>query len=233
MPRCNCLPRRLTTPLAVDRTYAPRTVAIVALASLVLGFLVVFGGGMMLLRPKLRARASTDGSGRTAGGFTESPTATTTDAGSMAGPVDDDAPTGTANQGAGATPSPGAGTAAEPTTAAGITIGPASISRCFDRGPPTPIRGADCGSLADFDRHVASRSTQIAACARSGAHGRLSLYLDFRFSTSNATGWGLPTSNIPNPGNVAACAKTAVLPLPFASMQHAHDRYVVVVPIDW
>ncbi len=222
----------------MERTYAPRTVAFVALASLVLGFVVVFGGGLLLMRPKARARtATTSSTGRVAGGFADdaSTTAAAADAGSLAGPVDDDAagstaaPSGDDGGGAGAP----AGPAPEPTLSAGITIGPASVSRCFDAGPPTPIRGADCGRLVELDSHIASRATQIAACARSGAHGRLGLVMDFRFSTSYANGWGSPTSNIPNPGNVAACVKLAILPLPFANIRHQHDRYLVIVPIDW
>jgi hypothetical protein len=216
----------------VERTYAPRTVAIVALASLVLGFLVVFGGGMLLLRPKIRSHR-TEGSPQSVGGFADDASGSSVDAGSMAGPLDDDAtPNAPASNNASATATaPASG--GEPTQSAGITIGPASISRCFNPGPPTPIRGADCDRLTDLDRHVSSHATQLAACARAGAHGRLSLLLDFRFSTSYATGWGLPTSNIPNPGNVAACAKSAILPLPYSSMHHEHDRYVVVIPIDW
>lgn len=220
----------------MERTYAPRTVAIVALASLVLGFLVVFGGGMLLLRPKLRGRASGgEGSSQAAGGFADDASAGRVDAGSMAGPIDDDGGATAPSDNSAAT-NPGAPSNAatpEPTQSAGITIGPASISRCFNPGPPTPIRGADCDHLADLDRHVASRATQLSACARSGAHGRLALLLDFRFSTSYATGWGSPTSNIPNPGNVAACVKNAILPLPYSSIHHEHDRYVVVIPIDW
>jgi hypothetical protein len=218
----------------VERTYAPRTVAIVALASLVLGFLVVFGGGMLLLRPKLRSRTAGQGSSGSVGGFADDGGGASVDAGSMAGPVDDDASANSTRDNTPANAGTGANAATpEPTQSAGITIGPASISRCFNPGPPTPIRGADCDRLADLDRHVSSRATQLSACARSGAHGRLSLVLDFRFSTSYANGWGSPTSNIPNPGNVAACVKNAILPLPYSSIHHEHDRYIVAIPIDW
>jgi hypothetical protein len=186
----------------------------------------------------MRSRTAGEGSSQSVGGFADDASSGSVDAGSMAGPVDDDASTNSpsdnntaANSGTGAPPSNTA--APEPTSAAGITIGPASISRCFNPGPPTPIRGADCDHLADLDRHVSSRATQLSACARSGAHGRLSLILDFRFSTSYANGWGSPTSNIPNPGNVAACVKSAILPLPYSTIHHEHDRYIVAIPIDW
>ncbi|MEI8258976.1 MAG: hypothetical protein WCJ30_25180 [Deltaproteobacteria bacterium] len=221
----------------MERTYAPRTVAFVALASLVLGFVVVFGGGLLLMRPKARARtaATTTASASTAGGFADDASSgPVPDAGSLAGPVDETPGAGgeTPADDAGGVAAP-SGPAPEPTQSAGITIGPASVSRCFNAGPPTPIRGADCDRLVELDSHVASRATQIAACARSGAHGRLGLVLDFRFSTSYANGWGSPTSNIANPGNVAACVKLAILPLPFANIRHLHDRYLVIVPIDW
>lgn len=219
----------------MERTYAPRTVAIVALASLVLGFIVVFGGGMLLIRPRARARehAAIEASERRGpGGFSDDASSVLADAGNLAAPADDDAASsGASSDDAGSTPP--AGPSPEPTQAAGITIGPASVSRCFNPGPPTPIRGSDCDRLTELDSYVATKATQIAACARSGAHGRLSLVIDFRFSTSYANGWGSPTSNVPNPGGVAACVKAAILPLPFANIRHQHDRYLVIVPIDW
>ncbi len=113
-----------------------------------------------------------------------------------------------------------------------VVVGPPSISRCFDAGPPTPIAGANCGSLAALQQHIAGRATQLAACGR-GGHGRLALVLDFRFSTAFVRGWGSPASTVPRAGDVTSCVKNAVFPLPFASMPHDHDRYLAVVPIDF
>jgi hypothetical protein len=121
----------------------------------------------------------------------------------------------------------------DPVQVAGITVGPTSISRCFDRGPPTPIAGSQCDRLTGLDRHIVSKATEISACARNNAHGRLALVMEFRFSTGFMRGWGSPTSNIGNPGAVSACVKAAISPLPFAQIPHEHDRYLVVVPIDW
>lgn len=219
----------------MERTYSPRTVALVALASLVLGFVLVFGGGLWLLRPRPRTRTSAPPAlVRSAGGFVDDATSAPGDAGNLSGPADDDASASPEVSGDGAsTVRPTEAPTAEPTQSAGITIGPASISRCFNAGPPTPIRGAECDRLVELDNYIASRATQIAACTRSGAHGRLGLVMDFRFSTSYANGWGSPTSNIANPGNVAACVKLAILPLPFTNIRHLHDRYLVMVPVDW
>lgn len=231
-----CAAEPSNTSAAVERTYAPRTVAIVALASLVLGFIIVFGGGMLAIRPRSRARdhaeTSTNAS-HGAGGFADDASgALIADAGNLVATADDD---GGSNGASNDDPTPAApvGPPAAPTQSAGITIGPSSVSRCFNPGPPTPIRGADCDRLTELDSYIATKAPLIAACARSGSHGRLGLVIDFRFSTSYANGWGSPTSNVPNPGGVAACVKAAILPLPFSQIHHQHDRYLVIVPIDW
>jgi hypothetical protein len=116
---------------------------------------------------------------------------------------------------------------------AGITLGPASTSRCFNQGAPNPLPSAQCDRLAALDQYITTKAADIAACARSGSHGRLSLVLDFRFSTSFMRGWGSPTSSVPNVNGVTACVKRVISPLPFGNIPHQHDRYLVVVPIDW
>lgn len=223
-----------------EATYPPKTVALVALGSLVAGFVVVFGGGMLLLRPRSTdAGASTTralppptvSSERDAG-----PSTPLTDPLALASPDAGGAspePNGGGEADPGATPpSSGGSEPSTPPPAGSATVGSPAISRCFDAGPPTPIAGANCGQLAALQQHIASKSSQLAECARS-AHGRLSLVLDFRFSTSFVRGWGSPASTIARAGDVTSCVKNAVFPLPFASMPHDHDRYIVTVPIDF
>lgn len=214
--------------------YASRTVAIVALVSLVVGFLVVFGGGMLLLRPRARDTAATE----VASSLAPPPSlgARPNDAGVIQ--LQRILPTVGNTSSALATsstslPSLDASTAPPSVSVAGITLSPASTSRCFDQGPPTPIPGSRCDRLTGLDAHIAAKASEIAGCARPGSHGRLSLVLDFRFSTRFMRGWGTPTSNIPNAGDVAACVKRVISPLPFESIAHQHDRYLVVVHIDW
>jgi hypothetical protein len=121
----------------------------------------------------------------------------------------------------------------EPVAISGITLGGATTSRCFERGSVTPIPGAQCDRLAALDQHFQSKAADIASCARQGQHGHLTMILDFRFSTHFMLGWGSPTSNIPSAGAVSACVKLKISPIPFAAIPHEHDRYIVVVPIDW
>jgi hypothetical protein len=196
----------------------------VALASLVVGFLLVFGGGMLLLRPRARDTAAATEP------IAPPPARTAARAADAASPTP--TPPTTAASAAGA-PTPTEPTAETAAPSAGLTIGPANISRCFDPGPLVPIPGAQCDRLPALEQYLASKSAEIASCARAGSHGRLPLYLDFRFSTRNTQSWGLPSSTIPNPGDVTACVKQKVLPLPFANIPHEHDRYVLVVNLDW
>lgn len=217
-----------------ERAYPARTVAMVALGSLVGSFLVVFGGGLLLFRsrnpgpmtaPTTPLPPPTQGrsfalSADSDAGATVEPTNNTNAANS--GTNDPSTPDPIENAGAGSTPPP----------AGSATIGAISISRCFDAGPPTPIPGANCGTLAALQQYLQGKSTQIAACGR-GGHGRLALVLDFRFSTSFARGWGSPASNVPRAGDVAGCVKQAILPLPYATLAHDHDRYYTTIPIDF
>jgi hypothetical protein len=227
----------LTTTAVSEPTYPPRTVAYVALGSLVAGFVAVFGGGMLLLRPR-----SPELSPATTAPLPVASAQSSSDAG--ASPLTDplaalsgaegDASPNTNNGGGEADPSSAGGGAepASPPPVGAVTVGAPAISRCFDAGPPTPIAGANCGQLPALQQHIASRATQVAACGR-GAHGRLALVLDFRFSTSFARGWGSPASTIARAGDVTSCVKDAILPLPYANMPHDHDRYLVIVPIDF
>ncbi len=226
-------------PAVSEATYPPKTVALVALGSLVAGFVVVFGGGMVLLRPR-----STDASGSIAPTNALPPVSAADAGATLADPLSPSAtrdaatvaePNGGGEVDPGATPPAGAepgSTSATPPPAGSATVGAPAISRCFDAGPPTPILGANCGQLAALQQHIASKSAQLAECAR-GGHGRLALVLDFRFSTSFVRGWGSPASTVPRAGDVTSCVKNAVFPLPFATMAHDHDRYIVTVPIDF
>lgn len=208
-------------PPDVSEKYEPRTVALVALGSLVVGFVLVFGGGMLLLRPRSRdLSASSDAPIPTRPRALRDAAAT-------------DGETSTAPERVALGMDAATAPARPSVTTGNVTIAPVSISRCFDQNNPTVIAGGQCGDLAALDRHIASKAADIARCARAGASGRLMLVLDFRFSTNFMRGWGTPTSSIPNPGAVAACVKTVISPLPFTSMPHQHDRYLVVVPIDW
>ncbi|MFO0563765.1 MAG: hypothetical protein U0269_37420 [Polyangiales bacterium] len=220
-----------------EATYPPQTVALVALGSLVAGFVVVFGGGMILLRPRSTETTTTTTSALPPPTLTRS-----TERDAAVAPLVDplaqsagDSSAPEPNGGGETDPTALPPTAGEPSTpppAGSATVGVPAISRCFDAGPPTPIAGANCGQLAALQQHIASKSSALAQCAR-GGHGRLSLVLDFRFSTSFVRGWGSPASTVPRAGDVTACAKNAIFPLPFASMPHDHDRYIVTVPIDF
>lgn len=205
--------------------YAPRTVAIVALSSLVVGFLAVFGGGMALLRPRMQ---NTSGLGPTEGESAPPPASTATPSAAsdtVASPNENSAaPEATT------TPSAAAPSAAgDPTR---VTVGASTVSRCWDQGPAA-IAGAQCDRPAALDAHVQSKRAELANCARAGAHGRLVMLLEYRYSTQFARGWGGPASNVPDPGGVSLCVKRVLFPLPLAQMPHAHDRYLVLVPLDW
>jgi hypothetical protein len=220
-----------------EASYPPQTVALVALGSLIAGFVIVFGGGMILLRPRSHETNHTVT-------ISSLPSTTQTPSTERAAPAvpivnqlapsaeDHRAPEPNSSQEASATVLAPTAAASSTPAAGSVTVGSVTIARCFDAGPPTPIAGAQCGQLAALQQHIASKSSALAQCAR-GDHGRLALVLDFRFSTSFVRGWGSPASTVPRAGDVTACVKQAILPLPFASIPHDHDRYIVTVPIDF
>lgn len=221
-----------------EATYPPQTVALVALGSLVAGFVVVFGGGMILLRPRSSETTSATTTSSLPPPTQTQPTERDAATAPLADPLAQSAENRSApehNGGGETDPTALPSTTGEPgtpTPAGSATVGVPAISRCFDAGPPTPIAGASCGQLAALQQHIASKSSALAQCAR-GGHGRLSLVLDFRFSTSFVRGWGSPASTVPRAGDVTACVKNAIFPLPFAAIPHDHDRYIVTVPIDF
>ncbi|MDP3276109.1 MAG: hypothetical protein Q8Q09_12995 [Deltaproteobacteria bacterium] len=209
-----------------EPTYGPRTVAIVAVGSLIVGFVLVFGGGMLVLKPQSAAPPAPIAPAPTAVSATPIPGDAQVTEPLAAAPQEGNDPTPpSANATPGADP-----IAAVP--AGSVTVGVPAISRCFAAANPTPIPGANCGSMAALQQHIVSKQAALAACAR-GGHGRLALVLEFRFSTSFVRGWGGPTSTIPRAGDVTLCAKQAVLPLPLSAMAHDHDRYLVTVALDF
>jgi len=201
----------------VNDSFSPQTVAVVALASLVAGFVAVFGGGMVLMRPATSPREPAS-----AEPLAPPAPQRAADASAAAAAVD-----------AGASAAPEPGDPGAPSTPAGdVEVSPLAISRCWgqDAGAAsTP--GGSCGSLADLDRHFASKRAELAACTR--AHGRMPFIIDLRFSTGSVRSWGGPSSTVANAGDVAACVRRATQPMPLAQVAHAFDRYIVTVPLTW
>lgn len=197
--------------------FTPRTVVVVALASLVGGFVLVFGGGMLALRSRARIEAPAEPPPPAPGEPAPSPEASP--------PDDAEAPDEPAPDDAGAAP-------AAPVEVAGVTISPLAISRCFTGMAPAPVAGEHCGRLPELDQHIASRAAQIGLCAN-GARGRLAFVMDFRFSTQHVGAWGGPASTIANAGPVSLCVRRVTAPLPLAAVPHAHDRYIGTYLIEW
>jgi hypothetical protein len=195
----------------VNDSFTPRTVVVVALASLLAGFVTVFGGGMLFLRGHEIPTSPVEGT----------PQATT-----PAVVSNETMPVADTEAGA-----PGSDEAPA-ITAAGVTLSPLSISRCFVGTAPVPVPGERCGTLTALDQHFASRAAAIAACAN-GGHGRLAFVMDLRFSNQHVGAWGGPASTVPNAGPVSLCVRRASAPLPLATMQHGFDRYIVTIPIEW
>lgn len=208
--------------MPVNDAYSPRTVASVALGSLVAGFVLVFGGGMLTMR-RAAPRVVPEVQGPTAPSSQLAPPATDgADADTAASPqTEADADVATA-PGDAAAPAAGGRTA---------SVQPGVVSRCWDQNNPAVIAGANCDRLAGLDAHLQSKAAELAACAR--GHGRLSLIVDLRFSTGFVRSWGGPSSTVANPGDVMVCVRRVTQPLPLATMPHAHDRYLVVVPLEW
>lgn len=204
----------------MEDSFSPRTVAIVALSSLVGGFVAVFGGWMLLHRapptpPPVAAPAPPP---------TPTPAVARADASTAVEP--------SAEPGAEPTADAGAEPAAPLVTDGGtISIGPISVSRCWAAGSPAVTPGAACDRLPALDQHLAARAAQIAGCA--SGHGRLALVMDFRVSTNFARAWGGPSSTIPNAGVVAACVRRVTAPLPLTTMPHQFDRYIANVTFEW
>ncbi len=201
----------------MEDSFSPRTVAIVALSSLVGGFIAVFGGWMLLHRapptpPPVAAPAPA---------ATPAAPAVSADASTSAEP----------NAEPGAEPPADAGVATVMTDGGAISIGPISVSRCWAAGSPVVTPGAACDRLPALDQHLAARAAQIAGCAT--GHGRLALVMDFRVSTNFARAWGGPSSTIPNAGVVAACVRRVTAPMPLTTMPHQFDRYIANVTFEW
>lgn len=201
----------------MNETFTPRTVVLVAISSLLAGFVLVFGGGMLAMRRQGVVPVAGDDAAVLADAAV--PVA--------AAPSDDDA-------GAVANTEPAGGddaSAPAPVTVGNVTISPSGISRCWDQTNPTVIAAANCDRQVGIDQHFASKAADIAACAH--GHGRLAFIMDFRYSTQFVRAWGGPSSTVPNAGTVSLCVRRVTAPLPLANIPHAHDRYVLTVPIEW
>ena len=195
-------------------TFSSRTVAIVALASLLAGFVAVFAGGMLFFAPATVAPPAPPMPAEAARDVS-TPQAAGSDAGAASG-VERDV-------------LPDAAAAAAPEGTA--RFAPSAVSRCWDANNPAVLPGATCDRLQAIDDHFASKAAEIAGCAR--GHGRLAFIMDLRFSTGFVRSWGGPSSTIGNAGAVVACVRRVTQPLPLAAAAHAHDRYLMVLPIDW
>lgn len=193
----------------------------VALASLVAGFVTVFGGGMVALRSRARSEVAPEPASTPAEPTPALPEPSAPDPGGD--DADVEAPPAAEDAGAPAAP---------PVEVAGVTITPMAISRCFAGMAPIPIASEHCGRLPELDQHFASHAAQIAACAN-GARGRLAFVMDFRFSNQHVGAWGGPASTIPNAGPISLCVRRATAPLPLATIAHTNDRYIGTVVIDW
>lgn len=206
--------------------FTPRTVVIVALASLVAGFVTVFGGGLVALRSRARSEVAPEAPSETPPPPAETPSETATEA----SPTSDDA--GAEGPVEPSVAGDDSGAEAAPVQAGNVTITPFAISRCFAGMAPIPIAGERCGRLPELDAHFASRASQIAACAN-GAHGRLAFVMDFRFSNQHVGAWGGPASTIPNAGPVSQCVRRVTAPMPLATVPHTNDRYIGTIAIEW
>jgi hypothetical protein len=191
-------------------------VAIVALASLLAGFVVVFAGGILLFAPATTAPP---------------PPPPSADAGAVRAEPSPPGPPPPGADGGGTAVDPSdLGEAGAPTTGA-VRFSPSAVSRCWDANNPAVVPGASCDRLQAIDDHFAARSAEVAGCAR--GHGRLAFIMDLRFSTGFVRSWGGPSSTIGNAGTVVACVRRVTQPLPLAAAAHAHDRYLMVLPIEW
>ncbi len=205
----------------MPETFSSRTVAIVALASLLAGFVVVFAGGMVLFAPATTVpqappMVADAGVARAPAALPTPVAAGESDGGEAPGAVDPAEP----------------GEAGAPVMAAGaVRFSPSAVSRCWDANNPAVLPGASCDRLQAIDDHFATKAAEIAGCAR--GHGRLAFIMDLRFSTGFVRSWGGPSSTIGNAGTVVACVRRVTQPLPLAAAAHAHDRYLMVLPIEW
>lgn len=201
-------------------TFSSRTVAIVALASLLAGFVVVFAGGMVLFAPATTAPPAPP--------LEAAPHPARADAGPALGLAVGERDAGEPSA---AGDPMDLGEAGAPAATGAVRFAPSAVSRCWDVNNPALLPGASCDRLQAIDDHFASKAAEVAGCAR--GHGRLAFIMDLRFSTGFVRSWGGPSSTIANAGAVVACVRRVTQPLPLAAAAHAHDRYLMVLPIDW
>ena len=234
-------------PPEADRL-RPGVLAIVALVSMGVGFLVVYlpgrGGGDA--PPAQREERTPQKQGRAEQGETREPstpllavaprpagTATPAPAAETAAPDTADptpAPApATADDSAEATP---AATAA-PGGALRARAGDLYYWRCWDDGRDDPLPAEHCERLRAIEPMVADQLDEVATCARErgGGPGKLSLGLELNFTTKAIRYWGGRSSTIANAADVAGCIRNRWR-IDLEAIRHQHSRYTIFVPVD-
>ena len=203
---------KLLSLARLNEKYAPRTVALVALASLVVGFVASSAAAWPCCGPGARDRGPPSPPRRVRAHPRATRAPPPTDAGTPAAERRR-SPRAAASPVTRATPAP---PAREPVPAAGSPSAPRAprgvSTRATRRRFPAPVRPAREARPSHRDEGRGHRRVRAGR-----SHGRLSLVLDFRFSTGSCAA-GAAESNVPNAGNVSACVKSAISPLPFATL---------------
>ena len=149
-------------------------------------------------------------------------------------------------------PEPDTGAAAEPATATAGAPDPGTPGetatqgaplraragelyywRCWDEGRDDPLPQEHCERLRAIEPTVTEGLDAVAACARErgGGPGKLSLGLELNFATKSIRYWGGRSSTIGSAADVAGCIRSR-WQIDMDSIHHAHSRYTIFVPID-
>lgn len=235
-------------PPEADRP-KPAVLVAVALASMLVGFLVVYlpgRGGAPAPREHEPAAAPAKR------GSAEAPERETPVLAVAPRPVENVAAVPLPQTAAEATPEPATAearapepttaTAEEPATPASAAtpgvplrarVGDLYYWRCWDEGRDDPLPQEHCERLRAMEPIVADQLDTVASCARergAGA-GKLSLGLELNFATNSIRYWGGRSSTIANAADVAGCVRSRWR-VDMAAIHHAHSRYTIFVPID-
>lgn len=234
-------------PPEADRL-RPGVLALVAIVSMAVGFLVVYlpgrGDGDAPPPPEREQRtparqgSAEEGEEREAAPLlavaprpaeTAMPgTAARTALPGTAEPSPEPAPDTTADSGE-ATPGP----TAAPGVALRARAGDLYYWRCWDDGRDDPLPTEHCERLRAIEPMVADQLDAVASCARErgGGPGKLSLGLELNFTTNSIRYWGGRSSTIANAADVAGCVRNRWR-IDMASIRHQHSRYTIFVPVD-